>query len=320
MTSTASETLAAPSHPAPSALPSRHPGGLGRGLAGILDHAEAAIPRTVRPGLQQLLGPRVSATPPRVREFVTETALGVIADGLRAEAVAIARLDELGQPVVSSRLPPSWEESSSLTFELYGQLWGLLDRRGLPSRGHDLGRARTHRSSTGTSSHREISLGGLPTWIGWQATANGELAAAVVRREAFSPAEQSTLARLIRSVAVAIGTTRSSLPPDAGLTAATQHRDGRWRAEVVIDDRGKRRRAIAEAETGELAIARSAAKLCRPQVEVSFAGRTELDGTAVTIVVVNDEHNAPFLGLAVTDPEQETGAVEAVFSAVGALR
>jgi hypothetical protein len=76
---------------------------------------------------------------------------------------------------------------------------------------------------------------------------------------------------------------------------------------------------VTEAETGELAVARSAAKLCRGSVEVSFAGRTELEGTAVTIVVVNDEHDAPFLGLAITGPDEETGPVEAVFSAVGAL-
>ncbi|MCP4223503.1 MAG: hypothetical protein GY773_09200, partial [Actinomycetia bacterium] len=258
-TPTGTETLAASPHAAPSALSSRHPGGLGRGLAGILDHAGTHLPRTTRPGLQQLLGRDVSVTPPRVRQFVTDTALGVIAEGFGAEAVAIARLDETGQPVVSSRLPPSWEESSSMTFELYGQLWGLLEHGGTPRRGHEAGQSRRLRPPSATSSHREIRLGRFPTWIGWQATANGELAAAVVRSESFSQAEQATLARLIRSVAVAIGTTRSSLLTDAGLAATTQHRDGRWRAEAVVDARGKRRRAFAEADGRELAIAKAAA-------------------------------------------------------------
>ncbi len=320
LTPTASETLAASPHAATSALSARHPGGLGRGLAGILDRSGAHLPRTTRPGLQQLLGPDVTVTQPRVRKFVTDTALSVIAEGFGAEAVAIARLDETGQPVVSSRLPPSWEESSSMTFELYGQLWGLLEQGGAPDRAHEAGQSRRPRGPRAISTHREIRLGQLPTWIGWQATASGELAAAVVRGESFSPAEQETLARLIRSVAVAIGTTRSSLPSDAGVTATTQHRDGRWRAEAIVDARGKRRRAFAEADGRELAIAKAAAKLCRIPVEVSFAGRTEVDGTAVTIVVVTDSCDAPFLGLAVTDPEEATGAVQAVFSAVGAMR
>ena len=313
------EQLVTAAHPKASALTSRSAGGLGRDLAGILDRAGSRSHRQQRPGLQQLLGRRVSVTPPRVRQFVIETALSVIAEGFGAEAVAIARLDEAGRPVVASRIPPSWEESSSLTFELYGQLWTLLDSRGASIDPEVRPGGRPRSATRAAGGQQDGLLGQLSTWLGWQATASGDLAAAVVRRQPFSEAEQTIIGRLIRSVAVAIGSTRSGLPPDADMTATARCGEGRWRAEAIVDSRGKRRRAFAEAGTQELAVARAAAKLCRAPIEVAFAGRTEMDAMAVTIVVIHDADQAPYLGLAVTDPEDQAGSVEAVFSAVGAM-
>ncbi|MEL7209507.1 MAG: hypothetical protein AAGK32_14930, partial [Actinomycetota bacterium] len=163
-------------------------------------------------------------------------------------------------------------------------------------------------------------LGGRPTWLGWQSTRSGDLAAAVVRTTPFTDDEQAALGRLVRTVAVAIGT-RQSAAANSGtdISVLLQAQDERWRAEAVVVRDGKRRRAIAEAEGSELAVARAAAKLCRVPAEVSFAGRTELDGWCVTLVVVNDRHNAPFLGLAVTDPGRVEAPAEAVFSAVSAM-
>lgn len=314
------EKLVPAGHSAGTTLSSRSPGGLGRDLAGILDDAGSAARnnRSSSSGLKQLLGRGISVTPPRVRQFVTEIALGAIADGFGAEAVAIARLDDDDHPVVASRIPPSWGESPSLTFELYGQLWGLLERRGLLlDTRHSRRPRRTNELESAT--YHQIQLGHRPTWLGWHPTASGDLAAAVVRREPFTEAEQATLSRLVRSVAVAIGIKRSSLPPDAGMSALIRRDGDRWRAEAVVEAEGKRRRAFADADTSELAVARAAAKLCRVPTEVSFAGRTELDGTAVTLVVVQDAQNAPFLGLAVTEPDDQAGAVEAVFSAVSVM-
>lgn len=300
-------------------LISRPSGGLGRGLAGILETVSPGS-RPAGPGLERLLGRAESATPPQVRHFVTDVALAVVADGFEAEAVAIARLDESGLPVVSSRLPPSWDESSSLTFALHGQLWQLLDGVD-PSvdAGAQAGAGR--RPGRGGEGRRcqQVTLGDRPTWLGWQPTTHGRLAAAVVRRRPFTEDEELILGRLIRSVAVAISTTGSSLPPETELTASASSNGERWRAEIVIDGLGKRRRAFAEGGTGELALARAAAKLCRDPVEVSFAGRTEIDGAAVSIVVVLDAERAPFVGLAVTEPGDTTGPVEAVFSAVSSM-
>jgi hypothetical protein len=53
--------------------------------------------------------------------------------------------------------------------------------------------------------------------------------------------------------------------------------------------------------------------------EVSFAGSTELDGSAVTLVVVNDRNNAPFIGLTVSQPGRVEATAEAVFAAVSAM-
>lgn len=241
-----------------------------------------------------------------------------IAEGFGAEAVAIARLDENGQPVVSSRVPPSWEDSASLTFELYGQLWGLLERKGAPADAHPPRRSR-RAHEVELSSYHQIELSQRPTWLGWHATASGDLAAAVVRRHPFDDEEQATLSRLVRSVAVAISIDTLPLRANGEITALVREDGNRWRAEAIVEADGKRRRAFAEGEAPELAVARAGAKLCRVPAEVSFAGRTELDGTLVTLVVVLDAKRAPFLGLAVTRPDDHAGAVEAVFSAVAVM-
>lgn len=309
------ENLVTAGHATAPGISSRSPGGLGRDLAGILGDIGSPVRHERGNGLHRLLGRAVPATPPRVRQFVTETALSAIADGFGAEAVAIARLDDDDRPVVSSRIPPSWEQSASLTFELYGQLWGLLERRGLMAEPRQPRRPRRGRHLE-SATYYQLMLGRRPTWLGWHTTASGDLAAAVVRQHPFSDDEQATLSRLVRSVAVAIGIRGASGAPDVAMTGLVRAEGDRWRAEAIVEAKGKRRRAFAEADTTDLAVARAAAKLCRVPAEVSFAGRTELDGTAVTLVVVHDAQGAPFLGLAVTEPHDQAGAIEAVFSAV----
>ncbi|MEM7341524.1 MAG: hypothetical protein AAF467_22925 [Actinomycetota bacterium] len=290
----------------------RQASGLGRRLAGILDrNGQAQEP--VAAGLKHLIGTSGPDPSIGVRRFVTEMALGAIADGFGAEAVAIVRLDTDCEPAVSSRVPPSWVQSSRLTFELYGHLWRLLETRGttLHSDGpHD---------RDATEAHGQIDLAGRPTWLGWQATVHGDLAAAVVRSESFSEPERVTLNRIVRSVAVALGTSGQIVPPGTGLAARVWPRGTRWRAEAAVDANGKRRKAFADAGSAPEAVAVAAAKLCRVPVEVMFAGRTELDGVAVTLVVVVDDADAPYLGLSVTDPDDAVGAMEAVFSAVAVM-
>ncbi len=265
------------------------------------------------------MGGPTAPTPPRLREFVTETALAAIAEGFGAEAVAIARVDGADDAIISSRLPPSWDESASLTFELHGQLWGLLERRGRLVSTSAVAAVGARAGDEPTETSHELLLGGRPTWLGWQSSTAGDLAAAVVRSTPFTDAERAALGRLVRTVAVAIGGRRTSPSPTPDLSVAVTTKDDRWRAEAIVVTDGKRRRAIAEADDRELAVARAAAKFCRVPAEVGFAGRTELDGVSVTLVVVNDKHNAPFLGLAVTEPGRVEAPAEAVFSAVSAM-
>ena len=59
---------------------------------------------------------------------MVDTALAVIAEGFDADAVVLVRREDPNRPpVVSSRIPPSWDEASGFTFELFGQLWRLLE-------------------------------------------------------------------------------------------------------------------------------------------------------------------------------------------------
>jgi hypothetical protein len=325
---------------------SRPPGGLGQGLARILgqddDRSSAG-----QSGLHQLLGRGLPSTSKLVRDFVVETALGAIADGFDAEAVVITRRDGSGQlAVVSSRIPPSWAEATSLTFELFGMLWYWLDHASYAF------------ASPGSDQPAEGEAGplgesGRHLWIGCQPLATGHLAAAVVRGTPFSEVEEVTLGRLVRSVAVALGGEIPVLPPGASLAvtvAAAPDRTGDGAAggrvagdaapgdddpavgrpaagpavggggettvEVCLDVAGERRRAEASGPTPELATARAAARLCDPSYEVSFAGQTEIDGSSVTIVLVDDGRGSAFLGLAVAERGDLTGAAEAVLSAV----
>jgi hypothetical protein len=252
-------------------------------------------------GLQQLLGRNPSATPPRVRQFVTDTALAVIAEGFDAEAVVIARRERADRPPeVSCRIPPSWVESSGWTFELFGQLYRLLEAT-------DPSRTRRQR----------IAVGDRHGWIGRQESKAGDLVAAVVRSRPFTESEQATLSRVVRSVAVAIGSNGTGVPRGTDLRVTVAESGAGWEAEVVLSCDGRPAgRGSAVGPTSELAVARAAAGLCSVPCEVAFAGRTKLDQMVVSIVVVNDQQGSPLLGLSVSSDDGATGPAEALLSAM----
>lgn len=318
-------------------VPASPSGGLGRGLAGILDDSRLHQ-RHDRPGLQQLLGRTPSLSPPRVRQFVADTAAGFIAEGFDAEAVVLARRESHDRhTLVSSRIPPSWDDSSAITFELFGQLWRLLDRSVPPGPWAE-----------------QISLAGHHGWMGRQPSVNGDLVAAVVRTRPFSDEEETTLSRVIRSVAVAIGPNEPILPPGTRLSVSVEPEGAGWRAEVSLagargdldrrtrgsgdhepDPRpdqgarqgagesgasdGVRRRGTACDPRRELAVARAAAQLCGVPCHVAFAGRTSLEDSTVTIVVVNDRDGSPLLGLSMSEHDSCSGPAEAVLAAMAAV-
>ena len=288
-------------------------GSLGRGLSGILD--QTATARRAGAGLRHLLGPAPAVTPPRVRQFVMDTALAVIAEGFDADAVVFVRREGPDQPpVVSSRIPPSWDEASGFTFELFGQLWRLMEvAETAPGPPRPAGR---RQDAAGSS----IRVGSHHGWVSRQRSDAGDLVAAVVRARPFSPAEQATLSRVVRSVTVAVG--ERPLAIRRRLSAAvTAHGDG-WRAEVGVAAAGRAAPGCTGYATGprpELAVARAAAHLGRPPYSVAFAGCTRLDRAVVTIVVVDAPDGSPLLGLAVSDDDGPLGPAEAVLSAMAAV-
>lgn len=295
-------------------------GGLGRGLSGILDQSVA--PRDPSGGLRHLLGPAPSATPPRVRQFVVDTALAVIAEGFDADAVVVVRREGADHPpVVSSRIPPSWDEASGFTFELFGQLWRLLEASGPTSGATAGGGAGTGVGDDQCGDHGAgaIRVGPHHGWIGRRRSAAGELVAAVVRARPFTPADQATLSRVLHSVAVAVGARPLEISRRLSATV-TPDGDG-WRAEVAVAAAGRAApgcAGFATADGPELAVARAAARLGRPPYDVAFAGRTQVDQVTVTIVVVNAPDGSPLLGLAVSDDDGPRGPAEAVLSAMAA--
>lgn len=277
-------------------------------MAGILDDTLMMSTDSQASGLNQLLGSDEPLEQPKIRQFVAETALTVIADGFGAEVVVICRRERAGEPtMVTSRIPPSWHEST-LTFELFGQLWSLLDN-GKKAETVEVGRV------NGPPPGRTMSIERHHAWLGRQPTADGSLAAAVVRDREFTVSERVTLNRLVRSVAVAVGVEREPLSPGTDVSVVVKAFGRQRRSEVRLTMDGRTCRAKATGETAELAVARAAAKLAPELGGVSFSGRTVVDGTTVSIVVAHDHLGSPLLGLSVSPEPDRIGTVEAVFSA-----
>lgn len=283
--------------------------GLGRGLAGILDDRLDTARDVEGSGLEQLLGRSAPVDHPKIRQFVAERALGVIADGFDAEAVVICRRERsAGSAMVSSRIPPSWRNGSTAVFELYGQLWNLLDTD------RQTGPVEVGRRSERPPG-RTIDLDGRTAWLGRQPTSDGRLAAAVVRARPFSTADRVTLNRLVRSVAVAIGPESPGLDPSTEVSVVVKAFGRQRRSEVRLVVDGRSCRAKATGETADLAVAAAAAKLAPELGGVSFAGRAEVDDNLVALVVAHDHLGSPLLGLSVAPESAHIGLVEAVFAA-----
>lgn len=299
--------------------PSRSPGGLGRGLAGILDRSEGSN-ADEGSGLGQLLGRPVERSSPRVRRFVADLALEAIASSFDAEAVLLVRRDDdRPSSVICTRVPPSWQDRPGLEFEMQGRLWGeLADRQA------GLGRPLRPRSYSAL-------VDGKHAWFGRRPLPDGVLAAAVVRGRPFTSAEETALARVVRSVAGAIGDP-SPGPPDgtrlsvtAGSAGDGAGRDGdgegeRWSARVLLEEPEGRRSATGRGPTRESATAAAALALSGVEAEIGFAGQAEVDGLVVSIVIVDPSDGlgapaAPLLGVAVSD--RRSGPAEAVMAALG---
>ncbi len=264
------------------------PSGLGRGLAGILGDA---LSYDRAPEVSQLLGVRST---PEVRKLATELALTALAEGFAADGVVVVSRPSVGATAtVASRLPEGWSGLDGPGFEVAGRLWSAL----------------------GDSSFEfeQVALGDQSLLICRQESAAGPLAAAMVRAERFDDHEQRLVARLVRSVALAVNGGRE-VPSDASIRVLAKTADEGVLADVRLVGPGDRRHAAAVGADEVGAIAAAAAELCDLSLSVIFAGRTRVQAQDVTVVVVTDG-DGPLFGLSVTEPTAGTGAVEAVFNA-----
>ncbi|MEZ5378943.1 MAG: hypothetical protein R2733_20765 [Acidimicrobiales bacterium] len=265
------------------------PSGLGRGLAGILGDALAT---DRAPEVSQLLGVRQA---PEVRKLAVELALAALAEGFGASGVVVASRSGDGPlAAVASRLPEGWSGLDRAGFEVAGRLWAAL----CDESAHDF---------------VQLPLEDEHLLICRQQSATGPLAAAVVRPEPFAPHEQRLVARLVRSVALAVNGDRE-VPTAAAIRVLAKSADDGVLADVRLVGPGDRRHAAAVGPDEVNAVAAAAAELCDLSLGVIFAGRTRVQSQDVTIVVATDGEG-PLFGLAVTDPASGTGAVEAVFNA-----
>ncbi len=220
----------------PATASRRQLGGLGRGLAGILEDdgpTDRSGPDGGPAGLNQLLGPQV-ATRVDVRSFVVETALAAIAEAFGAHGVVMAsqqrnpstpsghyryrsasRQGDHSQsgngetserpfsppsPTMALRLPPSWGPSSPALFAVYGHLWEMLTAE------------QHYCSGCGTSDqpldYRQEQVDSHWAWFCRIEDQSVSVAAALVRLTPFDQAESDALARSMAAVVTAVS------PPD----------------------------------------------------------------------------------------------------------
>ena len=92
-----------------------------------------------------------------------------------------------------------------------------------------------------------------------------------------------------------------------------------WVIEGQLDESAisGRRVGVGRGQDPAGAVARAAAKACRPRCEIEFAGASSMDGLLVTIVMIRDHRQALRLGFAVRPEGDHSGAAEAVFTAAG---
>lgn len=334
----------------------RQPGGLGRGLGRILtDSGNEGSPSTVqRSGLLQLVGGEVTAGPDRIRDVVVDAALGAMMAGfsldgvvLVAQAPTTSVSDAADQSAgfdptfLAAKLPPSWSADSQLLFEIYGNLWWLLqdpDDFGVSSGGVKSGPADGQIAGTAENTRQwQIPLGENWLWLCRMHDGEDVVAAVAIRPAPFEPTEANTLSSLVNAVVTACSNSEARAATRAQISSGTRTTlklDGEEiMAEVVAEwhqpaagRSGRQRRGDKNVDARRLgaaraadvptAVARAAAKACRPRCQVTFAGSSEVDeDSEVSIVMIDGPEHGLRMGFAVRQKGDNGGAAEAVFTA-----
>ena len=330
----------------------RSPGGLGRGLARILTDSQSGPGG--RPaadsGLLQLVGAQSNARTVKVRKFVVDTALSTLADAFALDGVvlatrppAIGDLDQEHQTpsFLAATLPPSWSNDSQLLFEIYGNLWRVL--RDHPVDSINGGSSNAHAVDThGTDGEESApmadgddwhtTIGRHAVWMSRMDDGTQPVAVVAIREQPFSESETMALSEVLGSVVLACSEGDDRLAArqiiEQGTAVSFKSEGADVLAEVTADwplapspdaiDAMARRTGVGRASDPATAVARAAAKACRPRCELTFAGASDLDDSVVSIVMIRDAEQRLRLGYAVRPTGDFSGAAEAVFAAAGA--
>lgn len=316
----------------------RSPGGLGRGLARILNDSQAPedSPAVNDSGLLQLVGGESLARSGRIRQFVVDAALETVGEAFGLDGIVLAtcnqsagtELDERfpSPTFLAASLPENWSRDSQRLFEIYGHLWRVLRH---DDRSPALPGEMKAPSADGEAGQWQVSVGSQWAWLSRADDDEEPIAVIAIRDAAFSAAEADALATVVASVVAACSESGSKLSARQSIaagTTATVKSDGvDMLAEVVADwhlgpvgdnaCRPGRRNGVGRAQDPITAVARAAAKACRPRCEVAFAGASRVDDAEVFIVMIRDADGGLRLGFAVARPGQYVGAAEAVFTA-----
>lgn len=306
----------------------RSPGGLGRGLARILvDSQDPARDSDARSGLLQLVGAEAPLQLQGVRRQVVGLAASTVVDSFLLDGlllVADRGIDAgvgLSHDLDDQRIDPVVEHLTP----------ALSDG---PARLGPRERSRLARLAVRGRPGVEYPVGAW--WaVAWPPASQDGIGAVVVRARRFEVAEIDVLAAVVGSLLAACRDDHRSIELRRaiaeGTTVVLNDDDGEIRAEVRADwpldfsddtDRRRGDKAVSGRRTGlgrgpdpTTAVAKAAAKACRPRCEVAFAGSSTGDGVEVSIVIIQDPRAGLRLGLAVRASGDSGGAAEAVFTA-----
>ncbi len=235
---------------------------------------------------------------------------------------------------LAARLPTGWSTESPELFEIYGNLWHILQDE-QPSSSSSLIAGRLPGSvakvSAAMPQHWQQQIG--RQWVLLSRIDSGELpvASVAIRKSSFSEAEIEALGAVIGSVVTACSDSEAATITRQRIrsgTSATLKSEGddvlaEVRAEWDLpsgpttrpDGPAGRRTGLGRGSDPAIAVARAAAKACRPRCEVAFAGNSELEGVDVSIVMISHPDLGLRLGFAVRERGDYGGTAEAVFTA-----
>lgn len=297
-------------------------GGLGRGLARILvDAGGETVEDRPGNGLVELVGGQSAVRLASVESTVLTTAIRALMAAFDLEALAIGVGPDPHRPQSGPTtrvvMPPGWSTESGPGAQLHRQ---LTARVGQP----------IERVKRGGPHRREVPIDGYRLWL-HQAMLDGRVVVAIAIRDAsLPPSAGGSLATAAQSLATSMtdrgadlnlrhaihGSTQISLKSERDDVLAEVNTE--WPLPPKADQSQRNRRTgVGRGDEPVLAVARAAAKACRPRCEVLFAGvaPNEAGDADVAIVLIRHQELDLKVGWA-ERPRGDLGAVaEAIFTA-----